>query len=178
MLPPCGRQSFIRPLQDSLCSNVNPTAGGHLAVHDETEALELVELLPGGPVADQVGVGDEHAGRPLVSPENTDGFSRLNEQGLVVFEGLERTDDGVVSFPASRRTARSAVDNQFLGALGDSFVQVVHEHPHGRFLLPAFAGDGSAARRADGLIGPCHRSRRFRGGRFGLRHRVSPSAEF
>src|SRR5213592_4449092 len=112
MLPPCGRQSFIRPLQDSLCSNVNPTAGGHLAVHDEAEALELVELLPGGPVADQVSVGDEHARRPLVSPENTNGFSRLDQQGFVVFEGSERTDYGVVSLPASRCAARSAVDNQ------------------------------------------------------------------
>src|SRR5207244_353291 len=89
MLPPGSPKCFIGSLQDSLCPNVNPTAGGHLAVHDEPEALELVELLPSGPVADQVGVGDEHARRPLVSPENTDWFSRLNEQGFVVFEGLE-----------------------------------------------------------------------------------------
>ena len=44
------------------------------------------ELLPGRPVADQVGVGDQHARRPLVGAEDADRLARLHEQRLVVLE--------------------------------------------------------------------------------------------
>jgi hypothetical protein len=82
--------------------------------------------------------------------EYADGFAGLDQQGLVVVELFQRCDDGVVGLPAARGAAGSAVDDQILGALGDFFVEVVHQHAHGGFLLPAFAGDLIAARGADG----------------------------
>ena len=59
-------------LQDALGADVDPRAGGHLAVHRQPEVLEPAELLPVGPVADQVGVGDQHPRRPLVGAHHAD----------------------------------------------------------------------------------------------------------
>src|SRR5690348_12431578 len=54
MLSPRGGESFVRALQNALRADVNPTAGGHLAVHHQAGALEFVELLPIVPVADEI----------------------------------------------------------------------------------------------------------------------------
>jgi hypothetical protein len=43
-----------RSLHDSLGADVNPGAGGHLAVHHQAGAFEFVELLPVRPVAYQI----------------------------------------------------------------------------------------------------------------------------
>mgnify|MGYP003380515207 CR=1 FL=1 len=50
-------------LQNALCADVDPTAGGHLAVHDQPLGLQAVEVGLGGPVGDDVAVGDEDARR-------------------------------------------------------------------------------------------------------------------
>ena len=63
-------------LQDALRADVDPRAGGHLAVHRQPEVLEPAELLPVGPVADQVGVGDQHPRRPLVGAHDADRLAR------------------------------------------------------------------------------------------------------
>ena len=51
-------EGFKCALNDSLCANVNPTAGGHLPVHHQPFAFELMEVFPVGPRADKIGVGD------------------------------------------------------------------------------------------------------------------------
>jgi hypothetical protein len=86
----------------------------------------------------------------IVGFENADGLARLHQQGFVVGQSFQRRDDGVVGFPTARSAARSAVDDEVFRALGDFLVEVVHEHAHGGFLLPAFARDGVAAGRANG----------------------------
>ena len=142
-------EALVRSLEDSLRADVDPRAGRHLAVHRQAEGVEAAELVPGGPVRDEVGVGDEHARRVLVRAEDAHRLARLHEQRLVVLQPLQRGDDGVVALPVARRLADAAVHDQLLRPLGHFRIEVVHQHPQRRFLLPALAGDLGAARRAD-----------------------------
>jgi hypothetical protein len=86
----------------------------------------------------------------IVRLENADGLTGLNQQSLVVLQLFESCDDGVVSLPAPRRAAGSSVYDQVLRTFGDVGVEIIHQHAHGGFLLPAFASEGVAARRANG----------------------------
>ena len=81
------RERLEGALEDALGADVDPRAGGHLAVHRQAEVLEPAELLPVGPVADEVGVGDQHPRRPLVGAHHADRLAALHEHGLVVGEG-------------------------------------------------------------------------------------------
>src|SRR5690606_38638776 len=47
-------ECFVGALEDSLGADVDPGPGGHQAVHDEALAGELVEVVLGGPVGDEV----------------------------------------------------------------------------------------------------------------------------
>ena len=139
-----------RALEDPLGADVDPRAGRHLAVHRQALPLELAELLPVGPLADEVRVRDEHAGRPLVGAEDRDRLARLDEQRLVVGEAAQLADDGVERLPAARRAAGAAVDDERVGVLGDLGVEVVHQHPQDGFLLPAAGRELGAAGGSDG----------------------------
>jgi hypothetical protein len=55
----------------------------------------------------------------------------------------------VICLPTARRASRAAIDDKILGTLGNVRVEIVHQHAHGSFLLPAFAGDLIAARGAN-----------------------------
>ena len=70
VLPRQLRERLVRALEDALRPDVDPRAGGHLAVHRQALALELAEDVPGRPVADEVRVRDQHPRRPLVGPEH------------------------------------------------------------------------------------------------------------
>jgi hypothetical protein len=96
----------------------------------------------------EVGVGNEHTRRVGVGLEDDDGLAGLHEQGLIVFELLERREQGVEGGPVAGGLAAAAVDDEVFGALGDLGVEVVLEHAEGGLLQPAFAGEGGAARRA------------------------------
>src|SRR3546814_2631348 len=100
-------KGLVGALHDALAADVDPAAGGHLAVHHQALAIELVEVLPGGPVRDEVGVGDEHARGVGVGGEDADGLAGLHEQGFVVAKVLQRFEDGVVAVPVARGAARS-----------------------------------------------------------------------
>src|SRR5215207_7769201 len=58
-----------------------------------------------------------------------------------------RGDDGVERLPAARRLPRPAVDHEVVRSLRHFGIEVVHEHPQRRFLLPPLAGEGGTARR-------------------------------
>ena len=156
-------EGLERALEDPLGADVDPGAGGHLAVHHQALPLELAEVVPGRPLADEVRVRDEHARRPLVRAEDADGLAALDEQRLVVREAAELADDGVEGVPAPRGAAGAAIDDEVVGVLRDLGIEVVHEHPQRRFLRPAAAGELGAAWRADGA--------RPGGRRRGARHR-------
>ena len=136
-------------LQDSLRADVDPRAGGHLAVHHQALAVELVEVLPRGPFAYEVGVGDDDARGHFVSGKDGDGLAGLDEQRVFRAEALEFADDGVEALPVARGAADAAVDDEVLRALGDFGIEVVHQAAEGGFLLPAFAAELVAARGAD-----------------------------
>ena len=93
-------EGLVGALQDSLGADVDPRAGGHLAVHREPQRLEPAELVPGGPAGDQVGVGDQDPGRLLVGAEHPDRLAALNQQRLVVLQPAEGGDDASRSTPS------------------------------------------------------------------------------
>ena len=134
-------EGLVGALQDALRADVDPRAGRHLAVHGEAERIEPAELVPGRPARHQVRVGDQHPRRLLVRPEHPDRLAALDQQGLVVLEPPERRDDPLVALPVAGRLAAAAVDDQLLRPLGDRGVEVVHQHPERRFLVPALAGE-------------------------------------
>ncbi len=141
-------EGLVGALDDSLRGDVDPRAGGHLAVHREALALQLAEVLPGRPVRHEVGVGDEDAGRIGRGAEDADGLAGLDEQRLVVLEALKLRDDRVEGLPGARRPPGAAVHDEVVRILGHLGVEVVHEHPQRRLLLPALAGERRAARSA------------------------------
>ena len=158
------RERLVGALEDALGADVDPRAGRHLAVHRQPERVEAPELVPRRPVADEVGVGEQHARRPLVRLQHADGLAGLDQQRLVVLQRLQRALDRVQRRVVTRRLARAAVDDQLLGVLGDVRVEVVVQHPQRGFLRPAEAFEleglghasspvtDSAARRAPPLL--------------------------
>ena len=133
-------EGLERPLQDPLGADVDPRAGRHLAVHRQPEVLEAAELLPVGPVADQVGVGDQHPRRPRVGAHHADGLAGLHEHRLVVLEVAQGPHEGVVGLPVARGLAGAAVDDELRGVLRVGRVEVVHQHPQRGLGLPGLRG--------------------------------------
>ena len=129
-------ERLVGALQDALGADVDPRAGGHLAVHGQTELFQAAELGPGGPVADQVGVGQQHPGRPLVGAQHADRPAGLHQHRLVVAQFGQGPDQRVVRRPVAGGPPGAAVHDQVLRALGHLRVEVVHQHPHGRLLRP------------------------------------------
>ena len=98
-------------------------------------------MLPRGPFADEVGVGDDDARGHLVRRKDGDGLAGLDEERVFRAETFELADDGVEALPVARGAADATVDDEVLGALGHFGVEVVHQAAEGGFLLPAFAAE-------------------------------------
>ena len=143
-------EGLVGALEDALGADVDPGAGGHLAVHDQALLLPAVEVLLGGPVGHDVAVGDQHARRVLVGAEDGDRLAALHQQRLVGFQVFEGAQDGVEALPVAGRLAAAAVDDQVVGVEGHLRVQVVLQHAVGGLDQPVLAGQLRAARRADG----------------------------
>src|SRR5206468_5389383 len=73
-------------------------------------------------------------------------------KGFVVFELAQRADDCIKSFPAPCGATCSTVNNQLIGIFCDVRIEIVHQHPHGRFLMPALARAFTAARRVNNSL--------------------------
>ena len=143
------REALVGPLDDPLGPDVDPRPGRHLAVHRQALGLEPAKLVPVVPLADQVRVGDQDARGPLVGAEDPNRLARLDEQRLVVAQLAQRPDDRVEGIPGTRRAPPASIDDQLVGVLGHLGIEVVHQHPHGRLLLPAPAGELCAPRGTD-----------------------------
>jgi hypothetical protein len=142
-------EGLVGALHDALGADIDPRAGGHLAVHGQALAIQLVEVLPGRPARHEVGVGDQHARRVGVGAEHADRLAGLDQQGLVVLQPAQGLDDLVVALPVAGRAADAAIDHQLLGPLGDVGVQVVHQHPQRRLGQPGLGGELRAGGGAD-----------------------------
>ena len=112
-------EGLVGALHDALGADVDPDAGGHLAVHHEPLAIELVEMSQFAHLRHQIGVGDQHARCVRMGPEHTNRLARLHQQGLVLLEPLQSLDNLVEAVPVARGPANSAVDDQALRILGD-----------------------------------------------------------
>ena len=84
-----GGEGFVGSLEDALGTDVDPGPGGHLAEHHEALFVQFTEVFPGGPVADQVGISDEYPGGVGMGAEYAHGFSGLDEESFVGFEGFK-----------------------------------------------------------------------------------------
>jgi hypothetical protein len=121
-------EGLVGALNNPLGADVDPGAGGHLAVHGQALAIELVEVVPGRPVRHQVGVGDQHARRVGVSAKDAHRLAGLHQQGLVVLEPAQGLDDLVVALPVTSGPADAAIDHQLLRPFRHVRMQVVHQH--------------------------------------------------
>ena len=149
MLPTHLDERLVRSLHDALRADVDPRARGHLAVHHEPLAVELVEMLPGAPARHEIGVCEQDAWGVRMRFEHADGFAGLDQQSLVGLESPERRDDRIVALPVARGAPDAAVHHELLGAFGHRRIEVVHEHAQRRFGEPALGGKGGSMRRAD-----------------------------
>ncbi len=135
-----GHKGLVRALDDALRADVDPRTSRHLTVHHEPRPVQLVEMLPGGPVWDEIGVGDEHTGRVEVRLEDAHRLARLDQEGLVGPEPFEGLYDLVIAFPIPHGSPGPPVDHQLGGVFSDLGVEVVHQHAHGRLGEPGSAG--------------------------------------
>ena len=146
-------EGLVGALHDALRADIDPRARGHLAVHHEPLAIELVEAVPGRPVRHEIRVGDEHARRVGVGAEHADRLAGLDEQRLIALEAAQRRDDAVERRPVARRPADAAIDDELARPLGDVGIEIVHEHPQRRFGQPALGAElGSAGARMTRIL--------------------------
>jgi hypothetical protein len=108
-------KGLVGALHDALGADVDPAAGRHLAVHHQALAVEFVEVLPGGPVRHQVGVGDQHARRVGMGAEHAHRLAALHQQGLVLAQAAQAGQDLLEAVPVARGLADAAIDHQRVG---------------------------------------------------------------
>ena len=142
-------EGLVGALHDALRADIDPGARGHLPVHHQALAIELVEAVPGRPVRDQIGVGDQHARRVGVGAEHADRLAGLDEQGLVALEPAQRRDDAVERRPVARRPPDAAIDDELARPFGDVGIEIVHQHAQRRFGEPALGAELGSVRAAD-----------------------------
>src|SRR5439155_3566077 len=142
-------KSFKRSLHNPLAADVNPRTGSHLPVHCQPHSFEAIKLDVIIPLSDQVRIGNEDARRFLVCPKFPHRLARLHEKRLVVFEAAQRTNNRVERFPASGSAPSPAVNYKLVWIFCYIRIEIVHQHPHGCLLVPAFAGTLAAVRRMD-----------------------------
>ncbi len=95
-------------------------------------------MIPSRPMGNEVRVGNQNARRVFVRLEHAHRFARLHHQCLIVFKSTKRRDDHIVVFPSARSAANAAIDNKFVGAFSNVWMQVVHQHAQWRFGQPTF----------------------------------------
>src|ERR1051325_6618053 len=134
-----GRERFECSLHDSLTTDVDPGAGGHLAIHGQTESFEAVELGVIVPLPDEVRIRNQNTRCFIVGPKLSDRFARLHKQRLVVLEMAQRINNRVERLPPARGPPRSTINYEAIRSFGHIGIEIVHDHSHGRFLMPALA---------------------------------------
>ena len=129
-------EGLERALDDALRADVDPAAGGHLAVHRQAERFEPAELLPRRPARHEQRIRDQHARCPRVCAKDADGLAALHQQGLVLAELEQAADEGAQRLGITRRLPGPAVDDELLRPLRDLRIEVVEQHPQRRLRRP------------------------------------------
>ncbi|KAG1440002.1 hypothetical protein G6F57_019188 [Rhizopus arrhizus] len=100
--------------------------------------------------------------------KHADRLAGLDDQGLILFQFLQRADDRVVRWPVARGAAQRRIDHQVVGVFAHR--QHIFQQAQQRFLAPAFAaqhvaaGDVECSFHADVLRKPTHGRVRHAGG--------------
>jgi hypothetical protein len=149
VLPGQFAERLVGALNDSLAADVDPTPRSHLPVHHQALAIEFGKMLPSGPSADEIRIGDQDARRVRESAKDSYRLSRLHQQGFVVVELLEGGNDLSVAIPIARRTARAAVHDQVLRSLSHVRIEIVHQRAQCGFRMPVSTGDQRTPRRTN-----------------------------
>jgi hypothetical protein len=97
----------------------------------------------------QIGIGQQDARRFRMGAKNAHRLARLHQQRFIVAERFQGAHQGVKRRPVARRAAGAAIDDQFVRVLGHIGIEIVVQHAQRRFLVPAMATQGGAARGAD-----------------------------
>src|ERR1044071_7189952 len=74
-----------------------------------------------------------------MGPEFADRFAGLHKKRLVIFQLAQRANNSVETFPISSRSSVAAVNDQPIRRLCHFGIEIVHQHAHGGFLVPALA---------------------------------------
>jgi hypothetical protein len=149
VLPRRFGEGLVRALQDPLCADVDPGPGGHLAVHHEALLLELAEVFPRGPLADEVRVRDQTRGASRCVRTIPTGLPDCTRSVSSSSSSFSALDDGVERGPVAGRLSDAAVHDEILRTLRDLGIEVVHEHAERRFLHPSLARTFRAPGRAN-----------------------------
>ena len=139
-MPSCHRRErLIRTLHDALRPDINPRASRHLSIHGEARAFQPSKLIPIGPAPHQVAVGNQHTRRVLVCGEHRHRLATLHEQRLVVGQRGQGAHNRVKGLPRPCRASGATVHHEIIGPFRNVRIEIVHQHPECRFLLPATA---------------------------------------
>ena len=131
-------QGFKGSLDDTLRADVFPGTGRILGEHSQVFILQVIEDLPG--CFHNVGIGHDHPGGQPMSLEYGYRHTGLDDEGFVVLQFHQRSDDGVIALPVAGAFANAAIDHQPLRCLG--VFHVVLQHAQQALLFPALAAQG------------------------------------
>src|SRR5687767_1746930 len=70
-----GGESLVSALQNALCADVDPAAGGHLTVHRQAAVFEIAKSVPRGPRGHEHRIGDDDTRRAGMRAKHPYGFS-------------------------------------------------------------------------------------------------------
>ena len=106
-------------------------------------------MLPGRPTWDQIRIRNQHPGRVFMRAKNAHRLTRLNQQGFVGRQCLERLENRLEAIPVAGRLADAPIDHQLLRIFSDLGIQIVLDHPPRALDQPVAAMQCSAAGRSN-----------------------------
>jgi hypothetical protein len=136
-------EDLVGPLDDALRADVLPRPRGEPAPADQALALQLVEDLRLGPLADDVAVRHDHERGVGMRPQERHRLAGLDDQRLVLLHRAQRLDDGAVRRPGTRGLAERGVDDELVRVLAHR--EHVLQEPQQRLLPPALGAQLGAA---------------------------------
>ena len=100
-------EDLVGALDDALGADILPVAGGQPAPADQVLALQFVELLGLGPLADHVAIRHDHDRRLGMGLEHADRLAGLHQQRLALVHRLQRLDDACHARASRGRRGRA-----------------------------------------------------------------------
>ena len=144
-------EGLVGALHDALRADIDPRARGHLAVHHQALAIELVEIVESRPMRYDVGIGDQDARRVRMGRKCRPAC-RTARTGSRRLPALPATRRCGHSFPSRARHARCHHRPRARAASRPLPDRDCSSACASVLRLPAFAGHHRAARAADDAV--------------------------